>query len=154
MTKSNIVQRQEWVNKFLHSYSHLKRWRSDTAYLFSCSNSTVLSDIYLLKVKEKFGDISLYPNFFQKAHIKKRDKSTCQYCGKVNPLHGETEHVICCMRGGVTETYNMVYACKSCNKEKRDSIWIPRNIKELALEDEKWSKKIERLHSKDKRIRY
>ena len=43
----------------------------------------------------------------------------CPYCRKEFPLNKATiDHLVPRSRGGASEPYNMVWACKRCNNEK------------------------------------
>jgi 5-methylcytosine-specific restriction endonuclease McrA len=53
--------------------------------------------------------------------IIKRDKSTCQYCGRSAPgvpLH--VDHVVALAQGGTNAPENLVTACEECNVGKHD----------------------------------
>ncbi len=51
--------------------------------------------------------------------ILKRDNYTCQYCGdKDGPF--EADHIMPKSRGGTDEERNLVCACRSCNRSKKD----------------------------------
>ena len=53
--------------------------------------------------------------------IFKRDKFTCQYCGKSAPdVILEIDHIIPVAKGGTNEIMNLVTACRDCNRGKRD----------------------------------
>lgn len=52
-----------------------------------------------------------------KREILRRDKSTCQYCGK-HSLHMTIDHIIPRHLGGSTSWENMVTACPICNHRK------------------------------------
>lgn len=57
-------------------------------------------------------------NFSRKAVVK-RDKSSCQYCGKVlNAASVTIDHVLPRAQGGTTTFINCVVACQSCNNKK------------------------------------
>lgn len=51
--------------------------------------------------------------------IFERDDFTCQYCGS-RGIRLECDHVIPVSRGGESEDTNLVTACFSCNRSKRD----------------------------------
>ena len=67
-----------------------------------------------------------------KLHVLKRDRFVCQYCGSKFESGSQcvVEHIIPegVNRLGVTEAYNLVCACQSCNRIKAQEIWIPKNI--------------------------
>jgi len=147
--KEETARRRQWVKRFMHSFADSRHWRNNTADIFSCSHSTIYSDIYILQVQEKYGNIRLYPTLAQRIYTKTRDKLTCQYCGIINPKNWALDHIICCLRGGVTEPYNMAFSCTSCNNKKGDFIWLPKNIQQLALENKEWAEKIEYLSRRE-----
>lgn len=57
-------------------------------------------------------------NFSRKALVK-RDKSTCQYCGKkLSASQVTVDHVLPRAQGGGTSFVNCVVACQICNNKK------------------------------------
>ena len=49
----------------------------------------------------------------------KRDAFTCQYCGKSAPeVIVEVDHITPVAEGGTNEMYNLVTACRDCNRGK------------------------------------
>jgi 5-methylcytosine-specific restriction endonuclease McrA len=58
---------------------------------------------------------------FSRRNIFKRDRGTCQYCGK-QPAPDETtiDHVLPRAQGGVSSWANCALACLECNKRKAD----------------------------------
>lgn len=59
-------------------------------------------------------------NFSRKALIK-RDRSTCQYCGKKLTAASVTiDHVNPRAQGGITSFVNCVVCCHTCNNKKAD----------------------------------
>jgi len=44
----------------------------------------------------------------------------CYYCGWSNPYDLEVDHVVPRSRGGPTVGWNLVWACKWCNRQKGD----------------------------------
>ena len=59
-------------------------------------------------------------NFSRKALVK-RDKSTCQYCGKKLTASQITiDHVLPRAQGGITSFTNCVVCCQICNNKKAD----------------------------------
>jgi len=49
--------------------------------------------------------------------VGKRDKWTCQYCGRYVPK-GQADHVLPLTKGGTDAIYNLVWACSTCNAQK------------------------------------
>lgn len=59
-------------------------------------------------------------NFSRKALVK-RDRSTCQYCGKKLTASQITiDHVLPRAQGGITSFTNCVVCCQICNNKKAD----------------------------------
>lgn len=56
-----------------------------------------------------------------RTYIFGRDDYTCQYCGERGKKL-ECDHVIPISRGGSNEESNLVTACFSCNRSKRDKL--------------------------------
>jgi 5-methylcytosine-specific restriction endonuclease McrA len=58
---------------------------------------------------------------FSRRNIYKRDRYTCQYCGRQPAIEDLTiDHVIPRAQGGVSSWENCVLACFECNKHKAD----------------------------------
>ncbi len=58
---------------------------------------------------------------FSKRNVFKRDRLTCQYCGRQPGRHELTlDHVLPRSRGGATSWENCVLACLECNRRKAD----------------------------------
>lgn len=59
-------------------------------------------------------------NFSRKALVK-RDRSTCQYCGrKLTASQVTVDHVLPRAQGGITSFTNCVVCCQICNNKKAD----------------------------------
>jgi 5-methylcytosine-specific restriction endonuclease McrA len=61
------------------------------------------------------------PHAQRRFRILKRDKFTCQYCGRKAPfvtLH--VDHIIPSSKGGTSEDQNLTTACQDCNLGKSD----------------------------------
>lgn len=56
-----------------------------------------------------------------RSRIFKRDDYTCQYCGERGKKL-ECDHVVPVSRGGAHSDDNLVTACFSCNRSKRDKL--------------------------------
>lgn len=120
---------------------------------FDCSISTIYAVVKEIKIYHEFGIIIPAPSPAVKKETKTRDKSTCQYCGIVNPKHSEIDHVVPPIFGGLSESYNLVFSCRQCNRDKWSSIKIPNNIQILALENPEWAAKIQYLYQKQEKIK-
>lgn len=58
---------------------------------------------------------------FSRVALVKRDKSSCQYCGKKLSASAVTiDHVLPRAQGGTTTFINCVVACQLCNNKKAD----------------------------------
>lgn len=58
---------------------------------------------------------------FSRVALVKRDKSSCQYCGKKLSASAVTiDHVLPRAQGGTTTFINCVVACQTCNNKKAD----------------------------------
>ena len=47
----------------------------------------------------------------------KRDRFTCQYCGR-SGVELEIDHIVPLARGGTDDVKNLITACKDCNRGK------------------------------------
>jgi 5-methylcytosine-specific restriction endonuclease McrA len=70
-------------------------------------------------VLAKYGEVPDRKVAFSRANLHKRDKHTCQYCGK-RPGSAELtiDHVMPRSRGGTSTWINCVVACVKCNFKK------------------------------------
>lgn len=74
----------------------------------------------ILRLKNSIKRNYFNSNFSRKAVIK-RDKSSCQYCGKsLSAAHVTIDHVLPRAQGGTTTFLNCVVACQTCNNKKAD----------------------------------
>lgn len=85
-----------------------------------------------------------------KGHIRQailqRDAYTCQYCGVVEDagnLH--IDHVIARSQGGVSRSYNLTTACRSCNRSKGIQTARPHNLDQITAGYPAWRAKIEEM---------
>lgn len=69
----------------------------------------------------RYGEVPKHTVKFSRVRILKRDKFTCQYCGKQPGMADLTmDHVMPVSRGGKTVWENCVTACYDCNARKAD----------------------------------
>ena len=73
--------------------------------------------------------------------VLKRDRFTCQYCGK-SGVELEVDHITPVAKGGTNDIGNLITACKSCNRGKSDMLVIPDGY---VLERESKSKRVSLL---------
>lgn len=67
---------------------------------------------------------------FSRQNVLKRDRYTCQYCGReLNSVEATMDHIIPKKLGGVSSFENCVAACKQCNSKKRDKKLEDTNLK-------------------------
>lgn len=72
--------------------------------------------------------VKLPPRFYRPPspslrNLKRRDKNTCQYCGKTELASGEKwtrDHIFPRSRGGEHIWENLVLSCSTCNNRKGD----------------------------------
>ena len=75
-------------------------------------------EVVVLTAYEGRGDRSVV---FSRKNIFKRDRYTCQYCGKQpGPEELTIDHVMPRSRGGTSTWENCLLACVECNKRKAD----------------------------------
>jgi len=67
---------------------------------------------------QKFVNIPYRGVVLSRQNVFKRDNSQCQYCGADDNL--TIDHVMPKSRGGQSNWYNLITACKSCNSKKGD----------------------------------
>ena len=65
---------------------------------------------------------------FSRKNVLLRDKSTCQYCGKIIGHSATVDHIMPKSRGGTSSFFNCVASCMRCNSKKRD-----RTLKESGM---------------------
>lgn len=73
--------------------------------------------------------------------IFKRDRFTCQYCGRRPPdVILEVDHVLATSQGGDSDPSNLISSCFDCNRGKRDKrldvTLMPQNLDLEYLEAE------------------
>ena len=61
--------------------------------------------------------------------VKARDGEVCQYCGQ-HASEGEPDHILALGRGGTDALHNLVWACRTCNRQKGDKT-LREWVKEL-----------------------
>jgi 5-methylcytosine-specific restriction endonuclease McrA len=86
--------------------------------LVSCSQIYKIPEVLLLSKYDSMPKQRV--NFCRRA-IWKRDRYTCQYCGRKPPQDECTlDHIVPKSLGGDTSWYNCVLACYQCNSQKAD----------------------------------
>lgn len=59
----------------------------------------------------------------------RRDHGQCRYCGCFpDPEMIEIDHVVPVIHLGPTIMRNLVTSCRSCNRRKSTSVWVPNDI--------------------------
>lgn len=59
----------------------------------------------------------------QRFNIFKRDKFTCQYCGRTPPaIVLVLDHILPVSKGGETIDHNLITSCETCNQGKADGL--------------------------------
>ena len=61
---------------------------------------------------------------YMRFQVLKRDKFTCQYCGK-SGVELEVDHIKPVAHGGSNDLGNLITSCKNCNRGKRDIEVLP-----------------------------
>ncbi len=90
----------------------------DESFKLLSGNQFVYPAILRLKTHVKK---VLLKSEFSRVAIMRRDKNTCQYCGKM--LVGQEitiDHILPSSRGGKSNFTNCVVACKPCNNKKNN----------------------------------
>lgn len=82
--------------------------------------------------------------------IFKRDRFTCQYCGRNPPavvLH--VDHIEAVSTGGSDKADNLVTACQDCNLGKSNVplSQVPKSLKDVAKESAEKRKQLEAYHA-------
>lgn len=89
-------------------------------------------DLYIQAVRQKikvpevislmsYGDLPAATVTFSRRNVFKRDKYTCQFCGRQpGPDELTIDHVVPRAQGGESSWTNCVLACVSCNMKKAD----------------------------------
>lgn len=66
----------------------------------------------------------------------KRDKFTCQYCGRKPPsVSLEADHYVPVSQGGPTVFMNLITSCFDCNRGKRDNLIDVPQIQVILLDE-------------------
>ena len=108
---------------------------------FSCSRTAIREDILLFFRKDKTNAGHSNPRI--KNEVRLRDGNECQYCGITDEgTYFIIEHVIPRSKNGCGDHYNLVVSCQKCNLNKRDKVWIPKNLEIITKDNPKWKEKI------------
>ena len=73
----------------------------------------------------------------QRFNIFKRDKFTCQYCGRTPPtIVLVLDHILPVAKGGETVDHNLITSCETCNQGKSDIVLsdVPQAIDDQLAE--------------------
>lgn len=134
MAHTNIDERRSFVEQLMKDGLPDTEIKRIATPIFDCSKAAIHSDlIYFRNYKD--GGISYHANKNKKKYIQERDNFTCQYCGCSNSQTAYIiEHIIPAALGGKATLDNLVLACCKCNLQKSRSIWVPKNIAQIANE--------------------
>lgn len=99
-----------------HEISKLRAQMGEDTVIRSCKLSLVQPKVILLTTYEKLAQRSVV---FSRKNLFKRDRYTCQYCGKQpGPDELTIDHIHPKSRGGASSWENCALACIECNKRK------------------------------------
>ena len=92
----------------------------DGAYIHSARLAFRIPSVIRLR---EFRRIPFQTRALSRKNIIMRDRSTCQFCGRVLPAAELTlDHVVPRSRGGRTDWDNLVACCHPCNNRKGDRL--------------------------------
>jgi 5-methylcytosine-specific restriction endonuclease McrA len=92
----------------------------DGAYIHSARLAFRIPSVIRLR---EFRRIPFQTRALSRKNIIMRDRSTCQFCGRVLPVAELTlDHVVPRSRGGRTDWDNLVACCHPCNNRKGDRL--------------------------------
>lgn len=111
-----------------YAQHHLISWNDVSRAKASLGDGAVIRSSYLTLVPPEVIILSKYEKqgassvVFSRRNLFKRDRYTCQYCGKQPRDHSELtmDHLIPRSKGGKSVWDNVVLACVDCNKKKAD----------------------------------
>ena len=91
--------------------------------------SLKIPNIVILTLYDEYPSVRVK---LSRANVYKRDKHTCQYCGrKLESKHLNIDHVLPRNRGGKTTWNNVVCSCQECNLRKGGNILPEAGMKLL-----------------------
>lgn len=101
-----------------------QRTGSSALYFLNYTAVGVLAKTSRLNIVENRVSLRRKPTKTLRFAVLKRDKFTCQYCGRSAPeVKLEVDHVVAFTAGGLTSIDNLVTACENCNCGKRET-WL------------------------------
>ena len=137
----------KWLEYSQNLFSSTRKNRESTH-----SNGFIHSVSYSLKTPHIIilGFYSGYPNLrikLSRDNIYKRDKYTCQYCGKrLDQKQLNIDHIIPRHRGGKTSWTNVVSCCFECNLNKGGKILPETNMRLLKKPRAPFRYPLQNLH--------
>lgn len=99
-------------------------WEDWSLIQTNADDEIIRSANFVFKVPDvilhtEYGKVPSPKSHFSRRTLFKRDKNTCQYCGKKGPLDEmNIDHVIPRAQGGTTTWENCVVSCLACNSAK------------------------------------
>jgi hypothetical protein len=73
----------------------------------------------------------------QRFNIFKRDRFTCQYCGRTPPtIVLVIDHILPVSKGGTSDDHNLITSCEACNQGKADGLLsiVPQSVETQLAE--------------------
>jgi 5-methylcytosine-specific restriction endonuclease McrA len=117
--KAKAIVVDDYSQYDFDSWAELKVVK-DNPYIVTARSEIKIPEVILLK---KYGKMPERKVVCSRANIFRRDKYTCQYCGKQATGEELTiDHVLPRSRGGTTEWTNCVVACIGCNRKKANKL--------------------------------
>jgi 5-methylcytosine-specific restriction endonuclease McrA len=115
---AKIIDPKTFASHDLLSWNDVSKVRDqfEDCVIRSASLSLVPPEVIVLTT---YAGMAVRSVVFSRKSLFKRDKYTCQYCGKQpGPSELTIEHVQPKSRGGISSWTNCVLACVECNKSK------------------------------------
>jgi 5-methylcytosine-specific restriction endonuclease McrA len=115
-----ILEAETYERHDLDSWANVSKAKATVgdAVIRSQRMTLVAPEVVVLTDYEGMGEKSVV---FSRRNLFKRDRYTCQYCGKQpGPEELTIDHVFPKSKGGKSTWENCVLACVACNKRKAD----------------------------------
>ena len=126
-SKARAIDTDDFSTYDFESWTDLKKIFTDGEYIRTTRLNIAIPDVLLLRSNTQ----PSYRNVtFSRKNLLKRDRRTCQYCGKKVGTDSFTiDHVMPKSRKGGTSWLNCVIACVKCNLKKDNKTPDEANMK-------------------------
>lgn len=126
-SKAKAIDTDDFSTYDFESWTDLKKIFQGAEYIRTARLKITIPDVLLLhsNMQPSYRNVT-----FSRKNLLKRDRRTCQYCGKkVGTENFTIDHIMPRSRGGPTSWLNCVIACVTCNLKKDNRTPSEANMK-------------------------